>query len=397
MCSTTPSNRFLSWYGFALTQIKKYAPGNYFGNEEGFDATTKAFSAKVSSFKASLLEIQKKKIKQNTYYEPELLKAIRDISDQKQGSMQYEKSLAVQRIKLRKEERQQMYQKMNFDLMQLSSQRLKKGGANVFHGMNSEPFSLRVLNSKPKRVKLEPNLKRSFQLETKQTSLKSIPEVHDRPLNHVAAQDSSAKSHRMINYRSLSESKLVDRSTDLLDYCKRIIPDLQNGKEKCQDESIPVVPSIQSQLYCLPQIQPSASNSRKNKAQTSRSQLDLLPLPRMAQKKPEKKEIGVCSSRGIENQELSSSSVKYKIVSLSLDKVDPEKQGRKAQKGKMNPFDLFPKLKVLFKDSVNLIAAKSERGAAPLRSERLISGSRAEEGSNSTLTPSVPSVLLQAA
>jgi hypothetical protein len=183
----------------------------------------------------------------------------------------------------------------------------------------------------------------------------------------------------------------------LLDYCKRIIPDLQNGKEKSQDESIPVVPSIQSQLYCLPQIQPSASNSRKNKAQTSRSQLDLLPLPRMAQKKPEKKEIGVCSSRGIENQELSSSSVKYKIVSLSLDKVDPEKQGRKAQKGKMNPFDLFPKLKVLFKDSVNLIAAKSERGAAPLRSERLISGSRAEEGSNSTLTPSVPSVLLQAA
>lgn len=379
-----------------MIQIKKYAIGNYFGNEEGFDATIKAFSAKVSSFKTTLLEIQKKKIKQNTYYEPELLQAIRAISDQKRDSIQQEKSLAVKRIKLRKEERQQMYQKMNFDLMQLSSQKLKKGIANVFHGMNNQPFSQQTSNFHSNKVKMLPNLKRSFQLEVKEPSLKSIPEVSDRLSNPISEQDAPKQSNRMISFRSMSESKLVDRSTDLLDYCKKIIPDLQTIIEKPRDESVQVVPSIQSQVYSFPLIQASAHKSSKKKCRTSRSQLDILPLPPMSHRKLEKKDPAVNSSRIIESREQSCSSAKYNIVSLSLEKAEVEKPGRKAQKGKMNPFDLFPKLKVLFKDSVNLIAVKADRGTVVQQPETLINSSRVEEGSKSTLTPSAPSVLLQA-
>jgi hypothetical protein len=194
----------------------------------------------------------------------------------------------------------------------------------------------------------------------------------------------------------MSESKLVNRSSDLLDYCKKIIPIQQLTKEKSPDESIKVIPSVQSQVYSLPLIQISAPKSTSNNSRTSRSQLDILPLPHKNLKKPEKKDLVINSSRAIESRKQSCSSVKYKIVSLSLDKPEKENPKTNAQKKKLNPFDLFPRLKLLFKDSVNLVAERTDRGSAPYQSQTVINSSRIEEGSNSTLTPLVPSILLQA-
>jgi len=279
--------------------------------------------------------------------------------------------------------------------MQLSTQKLKKGIAKVFHGIDNEPFSQRASNISTKGAKLLPNLKRSLQLDSKakEPSLKSIPDERDQPPKGYSDQEMPAKSMRLINYRSMSESKLVDCSSDLLDYCKRIIPNLHPTKKLPRDGFVQVVPSIQSQVYCLPLIQASAPKSMKEKSRTSRSQVDILPLSQMGQ---QKKVLAGNSSRVIESREPSCSSVKYNIVSLSLEKTHQEKPIRKAQKQSMNPFELFPKLKVLFKDSVNLIAVRTDRGNGPRQSESLINNSRVEEGSNSIHTPSAPSILMQA-
>lgn len=66
--------------------ITKLAFGGYFGDEDGFEATTKSCTARVSSFDCVLLKIWKKKVKQNTFYEVKLSEDLVKAANQKKQS-----------------------------------------------------------------------------------------------------------------------------------------------------------------------------------------------------------------------------------------------------------------------------------------------------------------------
>lgn len=79
--------------------IKKIGDSCYFGNEEGFDQEEKVYTAKVSSYSCSFIQISKKKIRQNANYEPELMAFIYSQSNKKKVFFEKEKMNVFERNK----------------------------------------------------------------------------------------------------------------------------------------------------------------------------------------------------------------------------------------------------------------------------------------------------------
>jgi hypothetical protein len=79
--------------------LKKIGDSCYFGNEEGFDQQEKQYTIRVSSYTCSLIQISKKKIRQNANYEPALMEHILQRSEKKKTFFEREKINAFERSK----------------------------------------------------------------------------------------------------------------------------------------------------------------------------------------------------------------------------------------------------------------------------------------------------------
>lgn len=110
--------------------IKKIGDSCYFGNEEGFDQEEKVYTAKVSSYSCSLIQISKKKIRQNTQYEPELMAFIYSQSNKKKVFFEKEKVNVFERNK-------QMFGKKNNQVMHLNPKEVLTGRESHFRSTSN--------------------------------------------------------------------------------------------------------------------------------------------------------------------------------------------------------------------------------------------------------------------
>lgn len=290
---------------------------------------------------------------------------MRKVSDIRKEQIESELGNMLVRSKLRKEVRLNQNHQMQLDLKKLkgnlNSNRLNDKAAKVFHGFNSEPFLSSRSNSKKK---LEPinhakeySIFRIEESQKKREELNSQRTIVDTKRKSPVLQEISEVVNRKINYfpntsdkksvagvRSISSSRLIDETENLLSYCKKIIKEKDVLKEPTSYRE----PKNHSQ---------SDKNDHSHHIHTYHNDSTVLPV--ISSSSTQKIRSNNPSHRSIRHDQTNRNMVVHlydipikDIVNSSRGSQDKE---ARQKYGVQNAFELFPRLKKLFKDSVTIL------------------------------------------
>lgn len=220
-------------------KFRKQAEGSYFGDEEGFNEPVKQFSARVSSFDCTLLKISKKKIKQNAFYQPDLIKNLDFAGQSKQLLVEIKKEeLSGFQNKL------EAYRSKSNTKIEESRETIKKitefQSKGKFHGINRESLTELAKQGKLSRFKLD-NV--PFHQKAEPERIKALEEVIESCKTLEKKEDrGSLSARRLVPAIKIDRDNVSKSSTDrlssnlLLDKQQKMIRKLRNMSEKMSEQ-----------------------------------------------------------------------------------------------------------------------------------------------------------------
>lgn len=216
--------------------MKRQAEGSYFGDEEGFSKPVKEVTAKVSSFECTLLRISKKKVKQNAWYQPELVIDLRTAGESKLINLQskvQEVTEFKQRIEDFKKFSHKKMPEIRSPAMMLSQFKAK----GKLHGINRESLHEMAKQGKLGRFNFDAV---PFSQKACSDKLKAIDDIIDNCIPLDISEMGESRSVKKSPYVAVGTSDIKSTlgrvsSNLLLDKHFKMIRKLRNMSEKLSE------------------------------------------------------------------------------------------------------------------------------------------------------------------
>lgn len=334
-----------------LNQIKKYAQGSYFGNEEGFDQIQKEFTARVSSHSCRLMSISKRQIKQNMFFEHGLMKELESVSDKRQRQLKIDYAFAKGRFKVEAKKLKGTIKLASpKEADSPNKEVLKK--AKILHGLDH--LTLSDLDRKGLLPQFTQNFE-SFNKQSTERRIQMAGELLDNCISHFITSESDKlrlkkkqKSNRLATETSLGNmgsNYLTFSAQTLVNSCRQIV-----AKDSPRQVLDPALMELSSSRF---------DNKTSLKGKSTSTKFKNMYSIKQGQSSDRSLKSRLGLSGGKINLDMSKSLLAKNLGNTMSGKhLVADRYFAKRDPGSIKAAELFPKIKSLMKDSVSILGIK---------------------------------------